>query len=222
MTLSGSAPQAAKFTDDERGALYPLVNNLYHVHRDIVAVLTKWIPRRESFEEQHWLAVHLAQETREIPMYMTMIRALGFQPDARLRIPDSKNRYEILLNTESEDEVLVGMNVIAQGVLGSIEHPRLYRYSPEFFKDFVSTIAFDAANLERTRIMLLRRNHDTIVSLLMRYQRHLEEISIPELLPLLEPVFKLGIFEREVVDAGRQRLINIAESVGVRLEEVRA
>lgn len=77
-------------------ALYPLLNNLYFVHLDIVEVCARWVPRREADDERRWLAIQLARESEEMPMYLGLIRALGHEPNVKYRIPDSLNRYRQL------------------------------------------------------------------------------------------------------------------------------
>lgn len=201
-------------------ALYPLLNNLYFVHLDIVDVCSRWVPRRAADDERRWLAIQLARESEEVPMYLGLIRALGHEPNVKYRIPDSLNRYGALKETEDELDMAVGMNVLAQGVLGWVEHNQLYRYDPSFFADFLDTIVFDAGNLERAKVFMRRRDPARLQELFHSYHEHMINITLPEIMPLLEPVIEAGVFEPNVVELGTARFGLIAREVGLDPAEV--
>jgi hypothetical protein len=201
--------------DPIRAALYPLLNNLYFVHLDILEVCAKWIPRREADDERIWLAAQLYRETREVPMYREYVGAVGYSPNRAIRIPDSENRYRELKDTEDEVDVIVGMNVIAQSVIGTIEHRQLCTFDPVFFAPLVEVLAFEAGNLERVQVMLRRRDPSHIEMLLAKYYEHLITVTKPEIMPLLEPVIALGIFADDIIEQGLARLAAIADAVGV-------
>jgi hypothetical protein len=196
-------------------ALFPLLNNLYFVHLDIVDVCAKWVPRRTRDDERFWLANQLRRETEEVPMYRALVAATGREPDAAWRIPDSRERYARLKETDDELNVAVGMNVVAQGVLGALEHRQLYAYNPVLFAPLVETIAFETGNLERVKVFLRRRDPEQLSDLMLRYHRHLLEVSIPTIMPLLEPVLTLGIFQGDIVQEGLERFAAIAVDVDV-------
>lgn len=210
--LTGAAP----------AALYPLLNNLYWVHLDIVEVCSKWVPRRQRHDERAWLAAQLAREAAEIPMYLGFLERLGREPDVRYRIRDSLVRYQRLKDTDDEVEVFVGMNVLAQAVLGWIEHNHLYRFDPEFFAPVAETIAFDAGNWERSKIMMRRRDPEQLRSQFEAHRDHMLEITIPELTPLLEPVIAVGVLPQDVFKIGIDRYRETADAVGVEMTEVAA
>ncbi len=198
-----------------KAALFPLLNNLYFVHLDVVDVCAKWVPRRTRDDERIWLATQLRRETEELPMYRALVAATGREPDAAWRIPDSRQRYARLKEIDDELEVAVGMNVIAQGVLGALEHRQLHNYDPVLFAALVETIAFETGNLERVKVFLRRRDPERLSNLMLGYHRHLLEASIPTIMPLLEPVLTLGIFKGDIVQEGLERFAAIAIDVGV-------
>jgi hypothetical protein len=208
-------PGPIELDDAVKAALFPLLNNLLFVHLDIVEVCAKWIPRRERDDERFWLANQLRRETEEVPMYRALLAATGRDPDPAFRIPDSLERYARLKETEDELDVAVGMNVIAQGVLGALEHRQLLAYDPTLFAPLVETIAFETGNLERVKVFLRRRDVDHLTELMLGYHRHLLEVSIPTIMPLLKPVFELGIFTGDITQEGLGRFAAIATDVGV-------
>lgn len=114
----------------------------------------------------------------------------------------------------------VGMNVLAQGVLGWVEHNQLYSYDPSFFAEFLDTIAFDAGNLERAKVFMRRRDPARLQQLFHRYHEHMIDITLPEIRPLLEPVIEAGVFESNVVELGTARFEEIAREVGLDPAEV--
>jgi hypothetical protein len=202
-------------TAEVRMALYPLVNNLFFVHHDIVQVCSSWVPRRERDDEREWLALQLHRETHEIPLYESYVHAVGFSPNASIRIPDSVQRYETLKATGDEVEVIVGMNVVAQSVIGTIEHQQLLKFDPDLFAPLVEVLAWEAGNLQRILVMLRRRDPDHVHALLEHYYDHLLTVTKPQLMPLLEPIFALGIFESDVIEQSIARLAAIAHAIGV-------
>ena len=216
MTEQDSSP----FDQLTREALYPLLNNLYWVHLDIVDVCSRWVPRRERSDERVWLATQLQREAAEVPMYLGMIEALGLAPDVSYRINDSLVRYARLKETDDEIEVLVGMNVLAQAVLGYIEHRALYRFDPVFFAQFAETIAFDAGAWERARIAMQRRDPERLRGQLAAHRQHMFDFTIPELKPLLAPVVAAGVFPPEIIEIGIERYSEVSLELGVELHDV--
>ncbi len=200
---------------DAVNVLYPLLNNLYWVHLDIVDVCSKWVPRRERDDERIWLATQLARETVEVPMYLGFIHALGHTPNVSYRIPDSLNRYSYMKEVDDELDVVVGMNVLAQGVLGWVEHNQLYTYAPQFFAPMLETIAFDIGNLERAKVFMRRRDPERLGELFTGYRKHMLEITLPEIMPLIGPVMEAGVFQDDVVELGTERFAEIAAAVGL-------
>jgi hypothetical protein len=209
-------PDAGHLSSNVRMALYPLFNNLYYVHLDIIDVCAKWLPRRERDDERAWLGLQLQRETQEIPIYRSYVDALGFEPTRDIRIPDSLNRYEALKASEDEVDILVGMNVIAQSVIGTVEHTQFCRFDPTFFAPLVDVLAWEAGNLERVLVMLKRRDLEHVEALIASYYEHLLTVTKPQLMPLLEPVIALGIFQGDVVDQSITRLVTIARRLGVK------
>jgi hypothetical protein len=206
---------ADKHTPQVRAALYPLMNNLFFVHHDIIEVCSLWLPRRDRDDEREWLALQLHRETQEIPMYKAYVHAMGYSPNSAIRIPDSLQRYQTLKETDDETEIIVGMNVVAQSVIGTIEHQQLLRFDPVLFAPLVEVLAWEAGNLQRVLAMLRRRDPSHVRELLVRYYDHLMGVTKPELLPLLDPIFALGIFETDVIDQAITRLATIAAALGV-------
>jgi hypothetical protein len=213
-------PNGRRFDARTREALFPLLNNLYWVHLDIVDVCSKWVPRRERHDERAWLATQLQREAAEVPMYLGMVEALGSTPDVSYRINDSLVRYARLKETEDDVEVLVGMNVLAQAVLGHIEHRCLYRFDPAFFAPFAETIAFDAGAWERARIAMGRRDPEQLREQLEAHRQHMFDLTIPELKPLLAPVIMAGVFPPEIIELGIERYSEVALELGVELRDV--
>jgi hypothetical protein len=216
MTLElGGAAESPALGTPARDCLFPLLNNLFWVHHDIVEVCAKWMPRHQRDDERMWMGEQLAREAREIRMYRSLVGQLGREPDVRYRIQDSLTRYRWLKDTEDYAEVLVGMNILAQAVLGWIEHNSLFTFDQTFFAEFADTIAFDAGNWQRAQIAIERQDQASIERELRRYYIHLQQITVPELEPLLMPVIDLGILPRNAFVLGEQRYCEIAAAIGV-------
>lgn len=215
LTATGHGPASHPTA---QAALYPLLNNLFWVHQDIVAVISRWLPRIEADDERTWLGEHAAREAHEVGMYRKLVHQLGREPDVSYRIRDSLLRYGWLRETEDYAEVLVGMNVLAQAVLGWIEHNALLRFDAEFFAPFVDTVSFDAANWQRAQIMMRRHDQTALQAQFQRYYDHLTSITIPELTPLLEPVIALGVFPADIFEIGEARYLGLAAELGISID----
>ena len=189
--------------------LHPLINNLYFTHLDIIDACSPWIPRREVDDEREWLAAQLHEEAREVPMYRRLLAEVGFEPDRSIRIPDSRDRYAALKECADEIDFVVGMNILAQGVLGWVEHRQLYRYDPVFFADFAGVIAREAARLELALLFLKRRPADRVMPAVHACRTHLAEVTVPHLSAYLEPAIARGIFTADIADQGFSALDRI-------------
>lgn len=189
--------------------LAPLLNNLYWVHLDIVEVCAKWVPRRTAGDERIWLATQLKRETAEIPMYQGLLERLGIKPDPAMRIRDSLLRYRALKETEDEIDMVVGMNVVAQGTLGIIEHEQLSKFAPGLLDPFAEAAIGMRTDLDRAVLWLQKRDQAAVTEAFRRYWIHLHEISLPELTPLLEPLIKAGVFAPDLISDARRRFAEI-------------
>jgi len=63
--------------------------------------------------------------------------------------------------------------------------------------------------------MLKRRDPGHVESLLLHYYEHLLNVTKPQLMPLLEPILALGIFQDDVVEQSIARLAMIARRLGL-------
>ena len=198
----------------DRRLVTPLLNNLYWVHRDIVAAIANAIPRRPD-EDLPWLAAQLSREVSEIPRYKGRLDAIGFTPTEDIRIRDSLVRYRELRQTDSAIALAVGMNVVAQGTLGIIEPEYLHVYFGDFLDFFPEAIAAMREDLDTAVEFLGRQPPEAVMAELTRLWHHLHRITIPELAPLLEPIIARGIFPRTLVAESIDRFLQIAARLGV-------
>jgi hypothetical protein len=209
-------------TDVEKKVFFPLLNNLYWVHRDIVAVCARWVTRVERDEERLWFARQLAREAAEIPMYRRHALAAGGALNPQWRIRDSIARYQRLLETDDEVELVVGMHILAQGVLGPLEHERLYRFNPDYFSGFDDARVGNLADLEYAKIFLGRRPTARVHEHLQRAYTHLVETTVPEITPLMAPLFELGVIEPEAVAIAKSTFRELARALQCEIVDIPA
>jgi len=192
----------------------PLLNNLYWVHKDIVAAIANAIPQRND-TEAIWLATQLRREALEVPLYKGRLDAIGFIPTEAIRINDSKQRYRELRITKSPIVLAVGMNVVAQGTLGVIEHEYLHRYFGEFLSFFPEVISGMKEDLDVAIGYLSEQPTSDVLAEFQRLWIHLHLVTIPELTPLLEPIIARGIFPKTLVQESIERFLKIADQLGI-------
>lgn len=195
----------------------PLLNNLYWVHRDIVEAIARSIPAR-SDEDIVWLSSQLRREAAEVSQYRGRLERIGFVPTQAIRIQDSLVRYRRLKETECPIELAVGMNVVAQGTLGIIEHECLYRRFPDFLPFFPEIIDGMGKDLETAIAFLREQPREAVEREMVRLWQHLHLITIPELDPLLAPLIARGIFPATIVADSIERFLAIADQIGFRAD----
>lgn len=195
--------------------LAPLLNNLYWVHLDIIDVCAKWVPRREQGDERMWLATQLKREVSEVPMYQGLLQRLGITPDPKMRIRDSLTRYQQLKETEDEIDMVVGMNGVAQGTLGIIEHEQLYRFAPDLLAPFAEAAIGMYSDLQHAVMWMRRRERESVAAAFHRYWAHLHEVSLPEIGPLIRPLVAAGVFTEDLIRESEQRFRRIMTDTGL-------
>jgi hypothetical protein len=202
---------------DERTVqvLYPLLNNLYYICLDIIDVCAKWVPRRQRDDERIWLATQLQRETVEVPMYLGFLKGIDRKPDPSIRITNSTLRYQHLKESEDELDVVVGMNILAQGVFGSFEHRQFYRFDPVFFAPAFDTITFELMSTERAKEFIRRRDPERVKAIFARWHHHLVVESLPQLAPYISAVADVGIFDPDLPEQGERLFEQLAADVGV-------
>lgn len=138
--------------------------NFYYAELDIIDVCAKWVLRRSVPDEKFMLIEHAADEIRHSQHFKDGIEALGLKwdelPMEKFQLEDRSERFGRLLTSEDEIEVLVGLNLYAEGVLAMEELVQLHRNKPEYFPRFGEILTDEGRHLKYGLIVAKRRLQD--------------------------------------------------------------
>jgi 1,2-phenylacetyl-CoA epoxidase catalytic subunit len=134
--------------------------NFYFSELEIIEICAKWIPRRDELREKFYLVHHAHDEVSHSNLFKEGVRHLGLEWDdaliERYRLKDIDNRFDKLLHSDDELEVLIGLNVYAEGVLAMEELVEMSETKPHYFPSFaqiareeITHLAFGKKVLER-------------------------------------------------------------------------
>lgn len=114
--------------------------NFYYSELDIIDLCARWLPRRASLKEKNYLIRHAADEVVHARLFREGVERLG-QPwfgfdHEPYRIEDINDRFAKLFYSDDEVEVLIGLNLYAEGVLAMEELYQLARGRSKYFYEF--------------------------------------------------------------------------------------
>jgi 1,2-phenylacetyl-CoA epoxidase catalytic subunit len=141
--------------------------NFYYSELEIIALCERWLPRRTDLREKSYLLHHAADEIKHAGLFREGVERLGMPWDGfdhdKYRIDDIDQRFHKLHESDDELEVLIGLNLYAEGVLALEELYQLGRNKPEYFWQF--------AKIEQEE----RRHHAYGITVAKRYLAESEE-----------------------------------------------
>ncbi|WP_112263246.1 hypothetical protein [Lentzea terrae] len=114
--------------------------NFYYSELDIIDLCARWLPRRKGLREKNFLIRHAADEVVHARLFREGVEMLG-QPwhdfdHEPYKIDDIGDRFAKLFYSDDEIEVLIGLNLYAEGVLAMEELVQLARSNTPYFHQF--------------------------------------------------------------------------------------
>ncbi|MFZ1010699.1 MAG: hypothetical protein WAN65_27920 [Candidatus Sulfotelmatobacter sp.] len=135
--------------------------NMYHAELDVVDLCARWIPLRSETDEKFMLTEHAWDEVRHAKFFKGAIKYLGLHWEEldmnKYLLPDREARFKRMMTGEDELNVLVGLNMYAEGVHATEEMIQLYAHKPKYFPVFSKTIPDEERHVNFGRIVLRRR-----------------------------------------------------------------
>ncbi|MEL7738562.1 hypothetical protein AAG614_09290 [Citromicrobium bathyomarinum] len=115
--------------------------NFYLSELRIIDLCARWIPRRHITREKYYLVHHANDEVRHAELFRKAFENLGGTIDEaaieKYQVRDMEDRFDRLFRSDDEIEVLIGLNMYAEGVLAMMELRQLGKNAPELFPDFL-------------------------------------------------------------------------------------
>ncbi len=199
--------------------------NFYYSELEIIDLCARWIPRREDLREKKYLLQHATDEIRHAGLFREGIERLGMPWDgfdhSRYQIKDIDDRFQKLFSSDDELEVLIGLNLYAEGVLAMEELHQLGRNKPQYFYQF------DRIEREERRhvgfgITVAKRllseseeNRRRAAEHCKWYQDHLENYLGGELSTTINWAIQAGFVSDDYIPRTRQRFHDTMSKLGI-------
>jgi 1,2-phenylacetyl-CoA epoxidase catalytic subunit len=199
--------------------------NFYYSELEIIDLCGRWIPRRDSLREKQYLLRHASDEIVHARLFREGVERLGMPWDGfdhgRYRIEDIDDRFRKLHQSDDELEVLIGLNLYAEGVLAMEELYQLGRSKPQYFYQFDRIereerrhVGFGVTVAKRL-IGESEENRQRAVEHCKWYQQHLNNYLNGELADKIGWAIKAGFVEQDYIPRTRQRFQTTMSQLGI-------
>jgi uncharacterized ferritin-like protein (DUF455 family) len=216
---------ACTYGEDVLDLVLVVYVNFYYSEIDIINLCARWIPRREKFTEKSYLVTHAHDEVKHARLFREGVRSLGIEWDSldhdKYRVADISERFAKLFSSDDELEVLIGLNLYAEGVLALEEIDQLARSKPRYFPSFreiyrdeLTHLAFGVKVAKRLvdssqECRLLAQKHCDW------YRGHLQQYLANDLAPKLGRAVDAGFISKDYVARISGRFTNVMGSIGL-------
>ncbi|GAA3854465.1 hypothetical protein GCM10022243_19980 [Saccharothrix violaceirubra] len=199
--------------------------NFYYSELEIIDLCGRWIPIRGDLREKNYLLRHAADEVVHARLFQEGVEKLGqpwdgFDHDA-YRIPDIDARFDKLYVSDDELEVLIGLNLYAEGVLAMEELAQLARNKPEYFYQFGRIereerrhVAFGVTVAKRL-VAESEENRQRALAHRRWYREHLENYLSGQLKDSIQWGIEAGFVGDDYIQRTRQRFDDVFAKIGL-------
>ncbi|ROO50968.1 hypothetical protein EDC02_5830 [Micromonospora sp. Llam0] len=199
--------------------------NFYYSELEIIDLCARWLPRRTSLKEKNYLIRHAADEVVHARLFREGVERLGQQwrsfDHEPYRIDDIGDRFAKLFYSDDEVEVLIGLNLYAEGVLAMEELYQLGRSRSRYFYEFERIereerrhVAFGITVANR----VLEENAEArkrAVEHCKWYREHLEDYLGGQLKESIGWAMEVGFVSNDYVERTRQRFTDVMSKIGI-------
>jgi len=189
--------------------------NFYFSELEIIDLCAKWIPKRTNITEKFYLVHHAKDEVSHSKLFKTGVEELGIEWNKELikkyRLSDIDDRFHKLHSSDDEIEVLVGLNVYAEGVLAMQELLEMGENRPDIFPSFNRIGKEEMAHLGFGKKTLTRMFAEDQANLAKAqehcdwYKAHLKPYLYEEISPWIDTGIKYGLLNADFRDRAVQR-----------------
>jgi len=199
--------------------------NFYYSELDIIDLCARWLPRRHSLREKNYLLSHAADEVQHARLFREGVEMLGqpwFEFDHEpYRIDDIGDRFAKLFYSDDEIEVLIGLNLYAEGVLAMEEIYQLGRGRSQYFYQFDRIereerrhVAFGITVANR----ILEHNDEArkrAIEYCKWYREHLEGYLGGQLKNSIVWAMEAGFVSEDYIERTRMRFNDTMSKIGI-------
>jgi 1,2-phenylacetyl-CoA epoxidase catalytic subunit len=199
--------------------------NFYYSELEIIDLCARWLPRRNDLKEKNFLLRHASDEIVHARLFREGVERLGqgwteFDHD-RYRIDDIDTRFGKLHYSDDEIEVLIGLNLYAEGVLAMEELHQLGQNRPRYFYQF-DRIAREERRHVAFGITVAKRlveenpeDRKRAVEHCKWYREHLEEYLGGQLKKSIAWAIQTGFVSDDYIPRTRQRFTDTMSKIGI-------
>jgi len=199
--------------------------NFYFSEIEIMDLCGKWIPRRSKFEEKSYLVLQAYDELKHAKLFREGVEYLGLKWDhlnhERYRLRDIDDRFAKLQDSDDELEVLIGLNLYAEGVLALEEIKQLSESKPEYFptfeeiyRDELTHVAFGIKVVNRL-LRESRENVEKAKAYTQWYRDHLTKYLEGDLKDKISYAVNIGFVTPDFTKRVEARFDDIVKKIGL-------
>jgi hypothetical protein len=208
-----------KIGDPLFDAVATIYVNFYLSELRIIDLCARWIPKRNIVKEKYYLVHHANDEVRHAELFKKGFQKLGGIIDdsalERYHVQDMEDRFDRLFSSEDELEVLIGLNMYAEGVLAMMELEQLGKNAPGLFPDFLQIaqdekthLAFGCKVIERI-LEEQPEERDRATKIARGYREHLSGY----LSSTVSGMIDFGVSINALDDDYRQKAVDLYEGI---------
>jgi hypothetical protein len=199
--------------------------NFYVSELQIIDLCGKWIPRRTRLREKFFLVHHAADEIRHSEMFEAGFTRLGGQMSEQVigkyLVEDMGDRFDKLQQSEDELEVLLGLNLYAEGVLAMLELEQLGRNMPKVFPDFLRIATDEKIHLaygKKVMERMLKEDPSNVaraLAIAKGYRAHLDEYLWSSIDNLITYGVSVGALDANYREQAIERFEVLMDTLGL-------
>lgn len=199
--------------------------NFYYSELEIIDLCARWLPKRDDLQEKQYLLRHASDEVVHARLFREGVERLGMPwygfDHSRYQIKDIDDRFRKLHESDDELEVLIGLNLYAEGVLAMEELFQLGRCKPRYFYQFDRIereerrhVGFGITVAKR-RLQESQQNRLRAVEHCRWYQEHLENYLSGELSEVINWGIHAGFVNSDYIPRTRERFRDTMSKLGI-------
>ena len=199
--------------------------NFYFSELEIIDLCGKWIPRRSILKEKFYLVSHASDEVSHATLFKDGVKGLGIEWNNSLidqyRLNDIDSRFAKLLQSDDELEVLIGLNIYAEGVLAMEELVEMAKNRPEYFPSFARIAREEATHLAFGKTVLKRMlaDDDGLLGTARQhcdwYRDHLRPYLWKDISRYIDVGIRNGVLDHDFRDRTVSRFVDEMASIGL-------
>jgi 1,2-phenylacetyl-CoA epoxidase catalytic subunit len=199
--------------------------NFYWSELEIIDLCAKWIPKRDNLEEKFYLVHHASDEVKHSILFKEGVEDLGLSWNdidfSKYKLKDIEGRFGKLEESDDEIEILIGLNLYAEGVLAMEELIQLERNASKYFPSFRQIIKEEGTHLGFGKQVLHRYMEESFENKKIAqlncdwYGNHLQKYLWEDISEYIDQGIDFGFLDKKYREKTAERFEVVMSSVGL-------